>query len=172
MHYVPFTYVGTVDAYVLNSSSSGENGAADDASGTIDSSAQYGYTYDHSLFIADYNLTYAVSWDDLNDVSMIFGEDYTSSGVDYTLRVLSAGSDNNSESGENQRGTPENNEWDTILNKGDYIKNWSEYVFLGAGHIHDIWDVVSCKPWALFSPPLQLRFSGQSASFLRFPPRP
>ena len=39
MHYVPFTYVGTVDAYVLNSSSSGENGAADDASGTIDSSA-------------------------------------------------------------------------------------------------------------------------------------
>ena len=39
MHYVPFTYVGTVDAYVLNSSSSGVNGAADAASRTTDSSA-------------------------------------------------------------------------------------------------------------------------------------
>ena len=61
MHYVPFTFVGTVDAYVLNSSSSGVSGAADDASRTTDSSAQYGYTYDHSLFIANDTVTRTIS---------------------------------------------------------------------------------------------------------------
>ena len=122
MHYVPFTYVGTVDAYVLNSSSSGENGAADDASGTIDSSAQYGYTYDHSLFIADNVVTHAVSWEALNSKNIIFGTTFQNNGVRYTLRAPSVGS-----SAADSKGvTPQSNEWDKILDKDNgYIKNWS-----------------------------------------------
>ena len=122
MHYVPFTYVGTVDAYVLNNSSSGENGAADDASGTIDSSAQYGYTYDHSLFIADNVVTHAVSWEALNSKNIIFGTTFQNNGVGYTLRAPSVGS-----SAADSKGvTPQSNEWDKILDKDNgYIKNWS-----------------------------------------------
>ena len=122
MHYVPFTYVGTVDAYVLNSSSSGENGAADDASGTIDSSAQYGYTYDYSLFIADNVVTHAVSWEALNSKNIIFGTTFQNNGVGYTLRAPSVGS-----SAADSKGvTPQSNEWDKILDKDNgYIKNWS-----------------------------------------------
>lgn len=122
MHYVPFTYVGTVDAYVLNSSSSGVSEAADDASGTTDSSAQYGYTYDHSLFIADDTVTRTISWNALNSRSCIFGTTFQNNGVAYTLRVTSAGSDSE---GSND-GTPQSNEWDKILDKNNgYIKNWS-----------------------------------------------
>ena len=128
MHYVPFTYVGTVDAYVLNSSSSGENGAADDASGTIDSSAQYGYTYDHSLFIADNVVTHAVSWEALNSKNIIFGTTFQNNGVGYTLRAPSVGS-----SAADSKGvTPQSNEWDKILDKDNgYIKNWSGIVSWG-----------------------------------------
>ena len=122
MHYVPFTYVGTVDAYVLNSSSSGVSEAADDASGTTDSSAQYGYTYDHSLFIADDTVTRTISWNALNSRSCIFGTTFQNNGVAYTLRVTSAGSDSE---GSND-GTPQSNVWDKILDKNNgYIKNWS-----------------------------------------------
>ena len=53
LHYVPFTYAGTVDAYVLNSSSSEKTQAAQDASQTTEKNAQYGYTYPHSLFVSD-----------------------------------------------------------------------------------------------------------------------
>ena len=128
MHYVPFTYVGTVDAYVLNSSSSGENGAADDASGTIDSSAQYGYTYDHSLFIADNVVTHAVSWEALNSKNIIFGTTFQNNGVGYTLRAPSVGS-----SAADSKGvTPQSNEWDKILDKDNgYIKNWSGIISWG-----------------------------------------
>ena len=122
MHYVPFTFVGTVDAYVLNSSSSGVSGAADDASRTTDSSAQYGYTYDHSLFIANDTVTRTISWNALNSRSCIFGTIFQNNGVAYTLRVMSAGSDSE---GSND-GTPQSNEWDKILDKNNgYIKNWS-----------------------------------------------
>ena len=58
LHYVPFTYAGTVDAYVLNSSSSEKTQAAQDASQTTEKNAQYGYTYPHSLFVSDYVLTH------------------------------------------------------------------------------------------------------------------
>ena len=129
MHYVPFTYVGTVDAYVLNSSSSGENGAADDASGTIDSSAQYGYTYDHSLFIADNVVTHSVSWETLNSKNIIFGTAFQNNGVEYTLRAPSAGSSDAYYTG-GDGGTPQSNEWDKILDKdNEYI----DYSFAGWG---------------------------------------
>ena len=111
LHYVPFTYAGTVDAYKLMLEMA-----------TTEEYAQR-EKYPHSLFVADYAVTYAVSWDDLNTADLIFGKDYDVGGVDYTLRAPSAGSIS-AGSGESQRGTPQSNEWDRILDKDDgYIKN-------------------------------------------------
>ena len=116
LHYVPFTYAGTVDAY------SRENEADKDTT-----------SYEHSLFIADYNLTHTVSWNELNEKSLLFGKDYAGGGVAYSLRAPSAGS--HYAAGLNAGGTPKNNEWDVILNKAKqgnddntngYIKNWQE----------------------------------------------
>ena len=113
MHYVPFTYAGAVNAYKLTS-----------AMATTEEYAQQ-YKYDHSLFIADHAVTHTVSWDDLNTKSLIFGKDYVAGGVDYTLRAPSVGSDHTG-SDESQRGVPQSNEWDTMLNKNSgYIQNWN-----------------------------------------------
>ena len=114
LHYVPFTYVGTVDAYSLDS-------AAD-----TDTTS-----YEHSLFIANYNVTHFVSWDALDKQGLIFGKTYSSGSIDYTMRAPSAGTAYNGHYGES--GIPANNEWDTILKKSGqdsednttgYIKNW------------------------------------------------
>ena len=114
LHYVPFTYAGTVDAYKLTSEMA-----------TTEEYAQKN-KYPHSLFIADYNVTHTVSWDDLNNAGLIFGKDFAAGGVGYTLRAPSVGSERTG-SGESQRGTPQSNEWDRILDKDSgYIKNWSE----------------------------------------------
>ena len=114
LHYVPFTYVGTIEAYKLTS-----------ATVTTEEYAQQN-KYPHSLFVADYAVTHTISWDDLNTKSLIFGKNYASGGVDYTLRAPSVGS-NSTGSGESQHDTPSNNEWDRILDKNSgYIQNWNK----------------------------------------------
>jgi len=113
LHYVPFTYAGTVNAYRLTSE--------------METTEEYAQKnkYPHSLFIADCNVTHTVSWDDLNTAGLIFGKDYAVGGVDYTLRTPSAGSGCTGLD-DFQRGTPLSNEWDKILNKNDgYIKTWN-----------------------------------------------
>ena len=119
LHYVPFTYVGTVNAYKLTSEMA-----------TTEEYAQKN-KYPHSLFIADYVVTHTVSWDDLNTKSLIFGKDYASGGVDYTLRAPSVGS-NFIGLGNSERGVPQSNEWDTMLNKNSgYIQNGNDmYLYL------------------------------------------
>ena len=113
LHYVPFTYAGTVDAYKLMSEMA-----------TTEEYAQKN-KYPHSLFVADYAVTNDVSWDALNTADLIFGKNYASGGVDYTLRTPSAGSDCTGLD-DSQRGVPQSNEWDTMLNKNSgYIKNWN-----------------------------------------------
>ena len=113
MHYVPFTYAGTVDAYKLTSEMATEEYAQQNE-------------YAHSLFVADYAVTHAVSWDDLNATGLIFGKGYATGSVDYTLRAPSGGSGGTG-SGALERGTPQSNEWDRILDKDDgYIKNWRD----------------------------------------------
>lgn len=114
LHYVPFTYVGTVEAYKLTS-----------AMATTEEYAQQN-KYAHSLFVADYAVTLKVNWNNLDTASLIFGKNYTSGGVDYTLRAPSVGSGFTG-SGDSERGTPQSNEWDAVLDKNSgYVKNWND----------------------------------------------
>ena len=113
MRYVPFTYAGTVDSYKLTSEMA-----------TTEEYAEQN-KYAHSLFVADYTVTHTISWNDLNTAGLIFGKGYAAGGVDYTLRAPSEGSDYTG-SGDSERGTPQSNEWDRLLDKDDgYIKNWN-----------------------------------------------
>ena len=119
LHYVPFTYAGTADAYKLMSEMA-----------TTEEYAQQ-KKYPHSLFVADYVVTHTVSWNDLDTASLIFGKDYVAGSVDYTLRAPSVGSDSTGWD-DSQRGTPTNNEWDTILDKDNgYIQNWNKIISWG-----------------------------------------
>ncbi len=120
--YVPFTYAGTVNAYKLTSETA-----------TTEEYAQKN-KYPHSLFVADHAVTHTVSWDDLNTAGLIFGKDYAAGGVDYMLRAPSVGS-NYTGSGNSERGVPQSNEWDTMLNKDSgYIQNWNKNIFVGTGY--------------------------------------
>ena len=119
LHYVPFTYVGTVNAYKLTSEMA-----------TTEEYAQQN-KYAHSLFVADYAVTHEVSWDTLNTADLIFGKNYAGGGVGYTLRAPSVGSSYTG-SDDSERGTPKSNEWDKILDKDDgYIKNWGKMLSCG-----------------------------------------
>jgi|GEM_PF-1982317 len=112
LKWVPFTYAGTVNAYSRTSA-----GPSTDQTVSVNK---------RSLFVADYNVTKAVSWDELNNAGLIFGKTFSKDGANYLLRSLSAGS-NITGSGDSLRGLPSTNEWDQILNKdSDYIKNTSE----------------------------------------------
>ena len=119
LHYVPFIYAGTIEAYKLTS-----------AMATTEEYAQQN-KYAHSLFVADYVVTNDVSWDTLNTANLIFGKDYAAGGVDYALRAPSVGS-NYTGSGNSERGVPQSNEWDTMLNKDSrYIQNRNKMYSLG-----------------------------------------
>ena len=114
LHYVPFTYVGTVNAYKLTSETA-----------TTQAYAQR-EKYPHSLFVADYVVTRTISWGDLNGAGLIFGKDYVAGGVNYTLRAPSCGSWFTG-SDDSERGTPQSNEWDAVLDKNSgYVKNWND----------------------------------------------
>ena len=119
LHYVPFTYAGTIEAYKLTSA--------------IETTEEYAQQnkYAHSLFVADYAVTHTISWNDLNTAGLIFGKNYASGGVDYTLRAPSVGSDSTGWD-DSQRGVPQSNEWDTMLNKDSgYIQNWNKMYLWG-----------------------------------------
>ena len=142
LHYVPFTYAGTVNAYKLTSEMA-----------TTEEYAQR-EKYPYSLFVADYAVTYAVSWDDLNTADLIFGKDYAVGGVDYTLRAPSVGS-NSTGSGDSQRGVPQSNEWDTMLNKNSgYIQNWNEMYSWGQDAYSTLFRAVrgyySARHWDIY----------------------
>lgn len=105
LKWVPFTYVGTINAY----SRTAEGISTHE---TVSVS-------DRSLFVASRNVRYMCSWSDLNDSGLIFGKNYNVGGVNYTLRSLSAGSRSNGQTGDDERAIPETNEYDQVLNKNE-----------------------------------------------------
>ena len=167
LHYVPFTYAGTIEAYKLTSEMA-----------TTEEYAEQ-YKYGHSLFIADYNVTCNVDWNQLNEKQMIFGTPYTSYGVNYTMRAPSAGSqsNNNGKDDSSTRGIPKSNEWDAILDKANqdwkdntsgYIKNWSGKYSFGQDNYADasyraVRGYISARFWS------NLTAAG-SSSFVGFRP--
>lgn len=116
LKYIPFTYAGTVNAYSRTAAGVSTN--------------QNVSVSDRSLFISDYNVTHTSSWVTLDNANLIFGTDYASGGVSYTLRAPSGGSSatgivgDGNDDGANNRGVPNSNEWDQILDKGVNILNW------------------------------------------------
>lgn len=118
LHYVPFTYAGTVNAYSLTSAmATTEEYAAANKS-------------DRSLFVGDYVIGTSVNWGSLNTANLIFGKSFD---TNYTLRSLSAGSSRvgSAWGGSDHIGQPSTNEWDQILDKSGsadntagWIKNW------------------------------------------------
>ena len=114
LHYVPFTYAGTVNAYKLTTEMA-----------TTEEYAQKNKYRPQPVRGGLCRNAYDVSWNALNTAGLIFGKNYASGGVDYTLRAPSVGSDCTG-SGDSQRGVPQSNEWDTMLNKDSgYIQNWN-----------------------------------------------
>ncbi|MEI3333069.1 MAG: hypothetical protein V8R13_08155 [Coprococcus sp.] len=71
------TYAGMVNAYKLHRRWNHEEYEAEKISQPV---------------VADYVVTHTVSWNDLDTASLIFGKNYASGGVDYTLRAPSVGS--------------------------------------------------------------------------------
>ena len=154
LHYVPFTYAGTVNAYKLTS----------EMATTEDYAEQN--KYPHSLFVADYVVTNDVSWNTLNTADLIFGKDYASGGVGYTLRAPSVGSSSTG-SGDSQRGTPQSNEWDTMLNKNSgYIQNWNKMYSWGqdtssaAKSYRAVRGYISARYWISCNAALSLPYLG------------
>lgn len=101
LHYVPFTYVGTINAYKLDT----ERNTNGSESG-----------YDHSLFFAETSLT-KTSWNDLKNAGLIYGTNYSFGGVAYTLRAPSGGGIGVGYATDNG-GSPTNNEYDVIRAEG------------------------------------------------------
>ena len=107
LHYVPFTYAGTVGAYRTVKDSAGNEHSGNDP---------------HTLFVSESITKGRVSWHTLNGEGLIFGKAYESNGVGYAMRAPTGGN-----------GGGGNNEWDRILDKNEtYIKgsfgwgNWCQ----------------------------------------------
>ena len=102
LHYVPFTYAGTVSAYTLLQA------MVPTESNTIE--------YEHSLFISEYNITHTVSWDELNKKDLIFRNLTEYNGIQYYIHAPSGGARYDT--------GPFNNEWQRIFEKNyGFIKN-------------------------------------------------
>ncbi|PHV70808.1 hypothetical protein CS063_08555 [Sporanaerobium hydrogeniformans] len=125
LHYVPFTYAGTVNAYSLTS-----------AMATTEEYANANKS-DRSLFVGDYVIGTSTSWNNLEEANLIFGKTFD---INYKLRSLSGGSSKTGSAldGSDHIGQPNTNEWDQILDKSGsinnatgWIKNWdSKYSWI------------------------------------------
>lgn len=77
LHYVPFTYAGTVDAYALTSEMA-----------TTDEYAEK-HKYPHSLFVADFAVTHTISWENLNAAGLILEKLHCRQRGIYDARAVS-----------------------------------------------------------------------------------
>ena len=112
LHFVPFTYVGTINGYNIQTPQAVTQTWAD------------ANKSDRSLFLSDYNITHTVSWDALNDENLIFGKTYQCNNILYQIRAASMGT--------GTAGIPTSNEWDMISEKNttfmkdDYQTSWGQ----------------------------------------------
>mgnify|MGYP000980418720 CR=1 FL=1 len=114
LHYVPFTYAGTVNAYNLTSDTESNLGATLN----VDPS-------DRSLFVSDYNIYKDLTWNSINHYALKYpynikyGMPYENN---FIIRIPSGGAIITTGYGYTM---PSTNEWDAVLTKdSSYIKNW------------------------------------------------
>lgn len=122
LKWVPMIFSGTIDAYVMQQNAPQNQQAAIKANGAFSKDDyQYGWRYDHQVFIATDLVTkasYNWNWIGNKGDKVIFGKDHEANGVTYTLRSPSGGLDG----AFNQTTAISNAEWTVLWNKG-YIKN-------------------------------------------------
>ena len=146
LHYVPFTYAGTVSAYTL-------------LQAAIPTESEM--EYEHSLFISEYNITHTVSWNELNKKDLIFRNLTEYNGVPYYIHAPSGGARYDT--------GPFNNEWQRIFEKNSgFIKN--SYVMVEADGI-----VSTQDSWCQDTNPNATREfrvvrSGGGSGFYSYPP--
>ncbi len=105
LHYVPFKYVGAIQAYKLSSPMKTDQAYAD------------AHAYKHSVFVAECIVS-RVTWSDMSSKGYAYGTSYSSGNIEYEMRAPSSGSTN-----KRTNASPASNEWDTILDKNsEYIK--------------------------------------------------
>lgn len=117
LHYVPFAYAGTVNAYALTSAASPKESDA------------LPLLRPRNLFVAEHSVTQYVSWNALNDLNLIFGKDYAFQGVNYRMRAPSGGASSNftqviSQSDYSLTISPAFNEWNAMKQTDGVLKNW------------------------------------------------
>ena len=117
---VPAIYTGGMNAYVLNESAAGKTESSWIASRTEQADAEYGYTYTHSLFLV--GCYQSGSWNELNELGLIFGRTYTNNDVAYTMRAPSGGTATLGASG-----SPVNNEFASLLK---YLKDQDDLLWV------------------------------------------
>lgn len=112
LHYVPFTYAGTLESYTLDKETFQTIAVTNDNMTGLDT---------RSLFFADTNITNDTDWKTLNNGGYIYGKEVTLGGLSYTLRAPTGGSSSNDTA--SMYGEPANNDWDAIRTKNPaYLK--------------------------------------------------
>ncbi|MDD4688369.1 MAG: PLAT/LH2 domain-containing protein [Eubacteriales bacterium] len=114
LHYVPFTYAGTVNAYNLTR----------DTERNLEATLNVAPS-DRSLFVSDYNIYRDLTWNSINSFALKspydikYGMPYNNN---YTLRIPSGGAVITTGYGYT---APSSNEWDAVISKdSSIIKNW------------------------------------------------
>lgn len=90
LKWVPFTFSGTINAYVLTDKAV-NLGDSQKVSEQQEGSEKLGSIYDHQIFLSNHVLTDGPSWDNANSAGLIFGKDYKVGGITYKARALSCG---------------------------------------------------------------------------------
>lgn len=158
LHYVPFTYVGTVEAYKLTS-----------AMATTEEYAQQN-KYAHSLFVADYAVTLKVNWNNLDTASLIFGKIMPAAAwtIPCAHRLWEVGLPVQAiQSAVRPKAMSGTQCWTRTA----AMSKLERHIFVGAGHIK-LRIVVSCGSRVRFGPLLELLLCCVLRPARRFPPRP
>ena len=90
LKWVPFTFSGTINAYVLTEKATNW-GDGEKVSTQQEGSEELGRLYDHQIFLSNHVLTDGPSWNDAKSNDFLFGKDYKVGDITYTARALSCG---------------------------------------------------------------------------------
>ncbi|MBS6864418.1 MAG: hypothetical protein KH196_01795 [Oscillospiraceae bacterium] len=118
LKWVPFTFSGTINAYVLTDQAV-NLGDSQKVSEQQEDSEELGSIYEHQIFLSNHVLTDGPNWNEANSAGLIFGKDYKVGGITYKARALSCGA--TWVQGDEFNWLP-NSEY-SLMNSRGYVKN-------------------------------------------------